>query len=341
MSSQRTWWIYVRRHLGAFLSICLAIFFLFLAVRGIDWNEVEHTLLHVQVIYLFFGFCIFSISLLLRSLRWRTLLSARISVPPNIMFWTTAIGYLGNTVLPARAGEVIRSVVLGNKAGVSKSFVFATALTERVLDACVLVVTAVLLLPALGHLPEQLKTFLWIITPLSLLAFGLVAFAPALWQLFAANMARAFALVNVHLPEKTMAKIFAVAEQYSLGAAAFVHPLRAMVFFFFTASIWILDGCGAVIMAYSMGLTIQLPQAILFLIALALASALPSTPGYVGLYQITAVTILPGFGFTRSLALAYIFIMQFVNVMSVLIWGLIGLFKLDIKLAPEKEEVEV
>ena len=37
-----------------------------------------------------------------------------------------------------------------------------------------------------------------------------------------------------------------------------------------------------------------------------LASALPSTPGYVGIYQFVAVSVLTPFGFSRTDAIAYI-----------------------------------
>ncbi len=46
---------------------------------------------------------------------------------------------MGNAYLPARAGELLRSVALGRKSGLGTSFVFATALAERVLDAVALV----------------------------------------------------------------------------------------------------------------------------------------------------------------------------------------------------------
>jgi len=49
------------------------------------------------------------------------------------------VGYLGNAFLPARAGELIRSAYLGQKTGAGTSFVFATALVERLLDVIALV----------------------------------------------------------------------------------------------------------------------------------------------------------------------------------------------------------
>lgn len=328
---------FTKGYFSAILSVALAILFLFRALRGIDWNEVFYTIMNVQILYLCFGLCFFSISLFFRSLRWHTLLTARKRVPLKVIFWATAVGYLANTFLLARAGEAIRSVAVGINSGISKSFVFATAITERILDACFLAIGGMLLLPLLGQIPGQLRTFLWVIAPVSLLAVGIVAFAPKVWRFLTGAWFASF-LSYIHISEKSIIKVSAIAEQYAEGAAAFVHRKRALLFILLTVVIWILDGCGAVTMAYSLGLAIRLDQAILFLFALGLSSALPSTPGYLGLYQITAVTILPVFGFTRSQALTYIFIIQFINMIGVLIWGIWGLFRLGMKLNLDRVE---
>jgi len=50
--------------------------------------------------------------------------------------------------------------------------------------------------------------------------------------------------------------------------------------------------------------------ALLLLTALGLGSALPSTPGYVGIYQFVAVTVLTPFGIGRDEALAFILVLQ-------------------------------
>jgi glycosyltransferase 2 family protein len=66
--------------------------------------------------------------------------------------------------------------------------------------------------------------------------------------------------------------------------------------------------------------------------ALGLSSAAPSTPGYVGIYQFVAVTVLAPFGFARDEALAFILATQAVNVYAVVIvWGTLGLWSLGVR----------
>ena len=47
-------------------------------------------------------------------------------------------------------------------------------------------------------------------------------------------------------------------------------------------------------------------------------------PGYVGIYQFVAVSILTPFGFGRSDAIAYILMIQAVSYVLVALWGSIG-----------------
>jgi hypothetical protein len=112
---------------------------------------------------------------------------------------------------------------------------------------------------------------------------------------------------------------------------AFQHWGRALSFTSLTVTIWLVDGLGTVICAHALGLSLTLPVALLFLAALGLSSAAPSTPGYVGVYQFVAVTVLPPFGFTRTGALTFILVAQGLSYVVVTVWGLIGLWRLNIR----------
>jgi uncharacterized membrane protein YbhN (UPF0104 family) len=78
----------------------------------------------------------------------------------------------------------------------------------------------------------------------------------------------------------------------------------------------------------ALGLTFSFRVALLLLTGLGLGSALPSTPGYVGIYQFVAVTVLTPFGIGRDEALAYILVSQVLGSLIVLAFGLPGLYRL-------------
>ena len=103
------------------------------------------------------------------------------------------------------------------------------------------------------------------------------------------------------------------------------QPRRGFPFLLFTILIWFMDGMGMVILASSLSETLSLAQSFLLIAALGISSALPSTPGYVGVYQFVAVTILLPFGIARESALALILLVQFINLLVVSVWGGLGL----------------
>jgi len=63
-------------------------------------------------------------------------------------------------------------------------------------------------------------------------------------------------------------------------------------------------------------------MAMLLLTGLGLGSALPSTPGYVGIYQFVAVTVLAPMGIAKSAALAFIIMVQAYGYVTTLLVGL-------------------
>jgi hypothetical protein len=132
------------------------------------------------------------------------------------------------------------------------------------------------------------------------------------------------------VPETWRTRLADMVSQFLLGMRALQHPGRALSFAGLTAIIWLVDALGSTITAHALGLALTLPQALLLLAALGLASATPSTPGYVGIYQFVAVTVLGPFGFTQSEALAFIVVAQAMIYIVVAVWGLLGLGRLSL-----------
>jgi hypothetical protein len=110
-------------------------------------------------------------------------------------------------------------------------------------------------------------------------------------------------LLWVPLPARWHDHLGGWLQRFLLGMLALQHKGRALGFISLTAIIWLMDAVVAITVAQAFGLVLSLPQALLLLVALGLASAAPSTPGYVGIYQFFAVTVLLPFGIARNQAL--------------------------------------
>jgi glycosyltransferase 2 family protein len=74
--------------------------------------------------------------------------------PTKTMFPITAIGYMGNNIYPARAGEVLRAVILKRREGVSVSASLATIIVERIFDGVVMLAFVFVNLSELARLTE-------------------------------------------------------------------------------------------------------------------------------------------------------------------------------------------
>ena len=76
--------------------------------------------------------------------------------PPPDLFPTVAIGYFGNNILPARAGELLRAVVLKKDEQIPISASLATIIVERVFDGVVMLGFVFVNLPELARLTSTL-----------------------------------------------------------------------------------------------------------------------------------------------------------------------------------------
>ena len=305
------------------IGVVLAAVLLFLAFRQANLQEMLATARQGHLPLLALALAMITAMWALRSLRWRILLSAEKTIAPLTVFWGMATGYLGNMLLPARAGELIRSALLGQKAQISKTYVLATALTERIADALALVLVAFVTLRQLGAAAGWLAAALNGMLVIGLIGAGFLFAAPRLEKALLA------ALGLLPLPQKLCTALANLAHRFLMGARAFQHPRRALGFAAFTAVIWLGDGLMASLVARAFQLNLTLPGALLLIAALGLSSAVPSTPGYVGVYQFIAVTVLVPLGFSQNQALTYILAIQAANLLICLVWGGLGLWQLD------------
>lgn len=305
------------------LALPLAAVLLYFATRGVAWGEVLRTLRQGRVDFLALACLGSSGSLLIRALRWRVVLGAEREVARTTAFWATAAGYLGNTVLPARAGDLLRSVLLGRRAGLATGYVLATTLVERVADLLALVGISLLAILALDSAPGWLRTTTRLMGVLGLVALAGLVVLPRLEGWLTGLVAR------LPLPAGVRSTATALMGQVLLGLRALQHPRRALGFVGLTAAVWCVDALGTIAIGQALGLPMTPPRAFVLLAALGLASAVPSTPGYVGVYQFVAVTVLVPLGFSRDEALAQIIAFQGVLLVVVLVWGLLGLWRLS------------
>ena len=309
-------------------ALILAVVLLYYSLRGIDWRQVWLTLKTTRLNYLALMLITSTGSLFLRAVRWRVLLQSGGPVGLATAFWATCAGYFGNNYLPARAGELVRTMMVDAEAGLGRTFVLTTALSERTVDAIALVFVSSLVLLTLpvrpGWYGPAARPFA-IVGICGALGIAILPRLERLWK---------FLLDRTPVPERLRDKLTHILGQILFGLRAFHDRRRLLLFMSLTAVIWFTDAFSFTVGARSVDIPLTLPMACLLMTGLGLGSALPSTPGYVGIYQFVAVTVLTPFGFSRAAVIAYVVLVQVLQYVSTGIWGLLGLARFR-KLQPQ------
>ena len=302
------------------VSLALAGVLLYYSLRGVEWVTVWEVLKGADPPGIAGALAIMTAALFLRSLRWRVLLSAEQRMPVSDVFWATSAGYLGNNFLPARAGEFVRTLMISRRTGLSKTFVLTTALCERVVDGLALITIASAVLLVLPENPSWLNVAA---EPLAIAGIaGVIVLS--LFPLFEPTWERL--LARLPIPEHFRERAEHFLRQGVQGLRSFHNRARLAKYLLLTAVIWLLDGAIVVVGSKAIDVPIPLTVAFLLIAGLGLSSALPSTPGYVGIYQFVAVTILTPFGFTQESAIAFILLFQAMTYVIFLFWGAIGIW---------------
>jgi uncharacterized protein (TIRG00374 family) len=122
-------------------SVALAIALLALFLARVDLHDVARRISGVAPLPFFLSLACALAAIPLRAWRWQILLRPVGEADFGPTFAATCIGFAASTVLPARAGEVVRPVVLARRTRIPLSASIASVLFERVVD-----LTTVLLL---------------------------------------------------------------------------------------------------------------------------------------------------------------------------------------------------
>jgi uncharacterized protein (TIRG00374 family) len=311
-------------HIMIVFSVILAALFLYLALRDLDWQNFFDTLKNAQYAYLPIVVLWSSASFLIRALRLRVLLTSEKPLPVLNVFWANMAGYLGNNILPVRAGELVRAAYLARKNYISASYALAVGLVERLMDLIALIVLGSLALSSIGVISPVFQNALKGVSVLGLIGLVAIFVLPH----FEKQIGRLIMIFPM-LKEAHKIKLDNFLRKFLGGLRSLHGFVRVAQFIGLTALIWLMDAVGAMLLANILKIPLLLQHAFVLLAALGLSSAIPSTPGYVGIYQFVAVTTLVPFGISQSDALAFILFSQILGYLIIGFWGLLSLWQFN------------
>ena len=217
-----------------------------------------------------------------RGARWQALLEPIKRLPYRRVLGYTYVGYLANNVLPARLGELVRSHALGEGEGVSRPTVLGTVVVERIVDTVIVVGLAALAVLILGVAGTMATAVVLGAGFVGLLVIGLV-----------------LAMVSHRLPGADRVtevatrypRVLELARRLRDGLAVASRPMTLVRALLFSAAAWGASIATFIFGGQAVGIELSISQAALMTSGVALATIVPSAPGYVGTFELTAVSI--------------------------------------------------
>ena len=312
------------------LGTAVTVGLLFLFLWKIDFSDTWSQLLHANYAYFLPAVALYFVALGFRSLRWRLLLLHIKPIPVRNLYPVTVIGYFANNVLPIRLGELVRSQALWQKEGVSRASGLATIGVERVMDGLTLIFFVVVVWPFLPW-TEALKADDGGLKVVWLVASGVVAalFATGFIVLFVLaarpELGRRMAGFVVRpLPERFRGVGINLIMALMEGLGALKSPRRLGVIALVSLPVWLTEAAMYYIIALSFDLDQSFGVILLVTATANLATAVPSSVGGIGPFEVVAKSTLVAFGVAAEPAAAYSF---FVHIVA--LWlpvNLAGLF---------------
>jgi len=134
------------------VGVLISVFFVWISLRGLRLGEFWEVVKSANYWWILPGIAVYFVGVWVRAWRWHYLLKPIKEIPTRTMFPITTIGYMGNNIYPARAGEVLRAVILKRREGVPVSASLATIIVERIFDGVVMLAFVFINLPELAKL---------------------------------------------------------------------------------------------------------------------------------------------------------------------------------------------
>jgi uncharacterized protein (TIRG00374 family) len=282
--------------LGTLLSIALLI----MVLSRLDWQTFFKTFKTIYLPPLLLAAMIVMINIALRSLRWN--LVARIPLTHIKHFWQAAnIGYLGNMIYPARAGEVLKIIAIHHFVPLKLGKAVTSAVLDRVFDMITVGIFTLLILWIHGQRvdPNLGRSVIGIFILATLSLIILIIYAKALHQ----------QIQNWSFQTK-----WQWLQEWLLHALESIQALRQTSHLFLilliTGLVFTFDYFFAWQVMLALGWSLPFEAAVTVGVFLLLSVSLPSAPGFIGIYQVACVLALKLYGINESVAVAYSIVMQ-------------------------------
>lgn len=318
---------FLKSSVGFLISIGLLVWLYYSIEWSVVWQELHHINYWVVVLVT----VLLILHFYMRSYRWRFLLpeiegEARPSL--NVLFNCIMVGNFATYILPLRAGEFIRPLLLTNYTKYTFPTAFSSVIVERFFDLVTVLFTFAYVVTQVDTLPDWASKGAM---ALGILAGGIFVFI-IIGSLFP-KIAQTIVNKSIFfLPEFVKTKIQKLVKDF-LESARVVNNIKNLTrIIILSICVWV------IIYLFTYAGFFLIPGDYSFLMALtvtvviALAVAAPSAPGFIGVYQTACIAGFHIFGYSSEKAITYSIVTHAINYVLFTVFTLFFCFRNDLNI---------
>ncbi len=328
-------------------GVILSVVGFYFAMRNVPFEQLVDFLKSINYWWMVPASAIGLFTFVLRAFRWQVILSTSRSLPFFAAFHPMMIGFMINTVLPGRVGELARPAIIKKQDDVPFSLGLTTVAAERILDLITLIVLFAWVLAAVDIDPMlqiEFRGYQLDKQTLDTIAAGMVRLCvavvifiiaisiPAVQRVAKAGIMKLPSLVffagdafKEKMREKCCIPLTGVLDNIVSGFSLSRYPVKLLICLFYSFAIWLLQAFALYIMTFgSPGIGLSFTQMTTVFIVICFFIALPSVPGFWGVWEAGGVFGMALFAVPAHLAAGFSLATHAVLMFPVLIAGIVS-----------------
>ncbi|MEN6617309.1 MAG: lysylphosphatidylglycerol synthase transmembrane domain-containing protein [Syntrophorhabdus sp.] len=273
---------------------------LYLSIRGIDYRQLGETLKHADYTFAILPFCFVFLCVALCSYRWTRIVGNNARFRDS--FVSLIIGLFVNNVLPARIGELARGYAMSKRRGIPFAYAVSTVFIDRVLDLLGLLTITFVFFPSQA-LPDSVSKGLYFLVGI---------FIICVMVLYAVSHKNVALRITGYLekPQKPfLRKIAQRVIEIHENLRRIRTPGQIALLAVLSIANWLSMSMALYFALKTFGVPLPFVYAPFVTALLNMGLVVPSSPGYIGVYEFLLVSLLAIFGIPKyeSFAVALFF----------------------------------
>lgn len=302
------------------VGLLLSLLLVWLSLRGIDIEEVYHSLQRVNCMFVLYSMVFMILMQVLRAIRWGLILKPLDEISKFTIFSITNVGFLAIVSIPARLGELVKPYLISRKSRITMGSALGTIFIERMMDIiAVLIIAATVFFTV--PLPVSLSRSgltLFLLTIFVILFALLIFFRKEKVKTIVAPFLKIFPIRYVSLMEKLM-------DQFRESFKVVKNPALLISISITSLFIWLADALAIYLLLLAFHFDLPITAAFVIMVILIAGIAIPSAPGFIGNWHYACVLGLSLYQIAKTSALSFAILYHAISIGIIIILGLVFL----------------